>query len=320
MTGGAPVPERNGDPPPPDAFRVVTWNLFHCRDGHPGARATWASRLRGRPVVVDDHVHLNRKLTRPMAALLSRHADLCLLQEVPPLELEPLARAAGMRAAWKADTGPLVGPVAIRGRIGRLNPDLAQTHEGNANAILVGPRIAPVPGSARALRLNPWPVIARRWRDGGLEHGAALLWLSEARRALACRVRAPGGAPVTVVCVHLHNARHLTESITETTALARALRAVDGPLILGGDVNVPPGHPALEPLAELGLADPSEDPRMGIDRILVRGLQVVRPARRWEPAERDAPVVGPARTRGRVRLSDHDPVEVMLRAWPRGVT
>lgn len=306
----APTP----DALPADAFRVLTWNVYHCRDGHPDVRATWRSRAWGEPVAGDTHVHLNRKLTRPMAALIRRSgADLCLLQEVPPLELAGLGRAAGMRLGWRVDTGPLVGPVAVRGRIGRRNPDLAQTHEGNANAVLVGPRLHPVRGSARALRLNPWSTVIGRWRDGDLDDGAALLWLSEARRALAGRVRVPGGAMVTVVCVHLHNARHLTESLSETTVLARALSHVDGPLIVGGDLNVPPGHAALAPLEEVGLVDPSPDPRMGIDRILVRGMEVVRPARRWPPDQRDARVVGPQRRAALVRLSDHDPVDVVLR-------
>lgn len=306
-------PARVPPPPPPpgrDAVRIVTWNLFHCRDGHPDARASRASAWRRRPVARAGHIHLNRKLHVPMADLLrAAGADLCLLQEVPPLLLPALARRAGMAAAWRADTAPLVGPVWLRGRLGVLNPDLFRTHEGNANAILVGRRLRPVRGSARAVRLNPWPVVLRHWRAGELDRGAALLWLSEARRALAARVVTPAGTPVTVVSVHLHNARFPTESLAEARALSRALERIDGPLVVGGDVNVPPGHPALGPLVALGLEDPSRDPRMGIDRILVRGLRITRPARRWQPEERTVAVRGPGGTL-RVLLSDHDPVDL----------
>lgn len=297
-------------PPAPDAVRIITWNLFHCRDGHPGARASRASTWRRRPVAHDGHVHLNRKHHGPMADLLRvSGADLCLLQEVPPLLLPALARRAGMAVAWRTDTAPLVGPMWLRGRLGTLNPDLFRTHEGNANAILAGGRLRPVRGSGRAVRLNPWPVVLRHWRSGELDRGGALLWMSEARRALAARVLTPAGTPVTVVSVHLHNARFPTESLAEARALSRALERVDGALVVGGDMNVPRGHPALEPLLALGLQDPSRDPRMGIDRILVRGLRVTRPARRWLPEERTVTVRGTGGTL-RVRLSDHDPVDL----------
>jgi endonuclease/exonuclease/phosphatase family metal-dependent hydrolase len=291
--------------------RVLTWNVFHCRDaGPPGP--TRDSTWRRRPVEADGYVHLNRTLVAAVAGVIRRaRPDVCMLQEVPPLAVPELARRAGMACAWSVLTGPVVGPVWLRGRLARMNPDLWRTHGGNANVILIGPRVRPLRGSAGAVRLNPWGTVLREWRAGRLAPGATPPWLREARRALGARVVLPGGIPAAVVCVHLHNARGTRESEVEADALARALRRVDGPLLLGGDLNVPPGHPALDALTDLGLTDGGTDPRVGIDRILVRGLRIVSPPRRWDPSERDVRVRGRAGHR-LVRLSDHDPVEAVV--------
>ncbi|HWH15477.1 MAG TPA: endonuclease/exonuclease/phosphatase family protein [Miltoncostaeaceae bacterium] len=296
-------------PSPP--VRVLTWNVFHCRDGG-------ADPDRG-------HVHLARKLTGPVAAVLRRAAaDVVLLQEVPPAALPALARGAGLTAGWSVLTAPWLGPVALRGWLGARDPDLWRSHEGQANALLLGPRVRPVPGSARRVRLSPMPAIVRAARRRGLAADEAFLWAREARAAVVARVVLPGGTEATVASLHMQNSRHPWQSVQEAEALAAALAGVAGPLIVGGDLNVPPGHPALAPLTAVGLGDPSADPRMGIDRVLVRGLEVVAPARRWHPEERMVPLrraptpgaEGGAGREGRdvrVLVSDHDPVEAVVR-------
>src|SRR5690242_6055975 len=99
-------------------IRVVTWNLFHGRDGGPEVRATWASTLLRRPVAVGDRLHLNRRLIEPMARVLAgAEPDLCLLQEVPPCSVVHLARALRADAVW-ALTGPRLGPPGLRARLG----------------------------------------------------------------------------------------------------------------------------------------------------------------------------------------------------------
>jgi len=281
-----------------DAVRVITWNLFHCRDAG-------ADPAAGRG-------HVPRKVTAEMAALLRRAApDVLLLQEVPPGALRALGRDAGMRAGWSVLTAPRVGPVALRAWLGARRPDLWRTHEGNANAILLGRRLRPVPGSGRAVRLNPLRDVAHAARRRRLEPGEAARWALEARAAVVGRAVLPGGAEVTLASVHLHNARYPWQAVQEAEVLAGALAGAAGPLVVGGDVNVPPGHPALAPLLALGLGDPSGDDRMGIDRILVRGLPLVAPARRWRPEERTVRA-GDAGEGRALLLSDHDPVEAAV--------
>jgi endonuclease/exonuclease/phosphatase family metal-dependent hydrolase len=306
----------HGGPP----LRVLTWNLFHLRDGRRPPGPGWRTVLLGRPAEAGGYVHLNRKVLAEAAAIIRRAApDLLLLQEVPPGSVAALGRAAGMHAAWAARTGPRVGPPGLRARLGRANPDLWSSHEGNANVVMVGGRLRPEPGSAWAVRLNTPDMVLRAVRELTLEWDAAEKWARELRVALLARVRPPGGPALTVACVHLHNARVPEQSTWELRRLAAVLATVEGPLVLGGDLNVLPGHPGLAALAHAGLtADaPAADPALGIDRILVRGLRVVRPERRWHPAERDVTVRGPRGPR-LLRVSDHDPVEAAVA--PPGAT
>ena len=61
-----------------------------------------------------------------------------------------------MQAVW-ATTGPLIGPARLRDALAARNPDLWRTHESNANALLVGPRLALVPGSRAGGAPQPAP-------------------------------------------------------------------------------------------------------------------------------------------------------------------
>jgi hypothetical protein len=295
-------------------IRVLSWNLFHGRDGLPGLGPTRGSTWRRVPVEDGVHVHLNRKLTGLMADRIAAWApDLCALQEVPTAGIGTLVRRTGMRAVWTT-TGPLVGPRRLRDALAAGNPDLWRSHEGNANVVLVGPRLALVPGSGRALRLNPPGRMLRDWRRLGLEPGEMAHWVPEPRRLVSARVRLPGGGALVAGCVHAHNSRHpdvVGDDIVRAAAEV-ARRAGDGAAVLAGDLNARPSHPAFAALAAAGWEGAVRGGGIGIDRIVHRGLVAVRDARRLPAAEREALVSWDGLTR-RLRLSDHDAVIAELR-------
>ncbi|MFN8120937.1 MAG: endonuclease/exonuclease/phosphatase family protein [Thermoleophilia bacterium] len=275
----------------PRPVRILTWNVFHCRDS--GGREA------------EGLTHLNRKHTAEVAALLAEAgADAVMLQEVPPLAVPALAAGAGAARGWTVLTGPHVGGVRLRGRLGAAAPDLWKTHEGNANVLLLGPRLRPA-GPARALRLNPSrEVLAQALRRRDRNPREIRRWLSEPRRAVAVDAALPDGTVCTFACAHLHGARVPWHRELELRRLAAWLGAGGGPVVLGGDLNAGPADPLMALLHDAGLGGPPADRRVGIDRILVRGLRVVAPERVWDPARRRARVGG-----AEVEVSDHDPVE-----------
>jgi endonuclease/exonuclease/phosphatase family metal-dependent hydrolase len=296
-------------------LRVLTWNLFHGRDGLPGLGATWASTLLGRPVENGTHVHLNRKLTGLMGRAIARWApDVCALQEVPTAGIRTLVATTGMRAVWTT-TGPLIGPARLRDALAERNPDLWRTHEGNANVLLVGPGLEVE--DPRSRRLNPWPAVARAARDLRLGAGELARYLPEPRRIVLARVRAPGGAPLVVGCVHCHNARHPEVVGREIALAAQIVReaAGDGPAVLAGDLNARPDHAAIAALSGEGWHGATLDAGHGIDRILSRGVEVVDAPRRLPASEREVTVAWDGLTR-RLRLSDHDPVVATVALAP----
>ena len=293
---------------------MLTWNLFHGRDGLPGLGPTRRSTWRRLPEDDGVHMHLNRKLTDLMAERLAAwEPDVCALQEVPTGAIERIAGITGMRAVWTT-TGPLIGPRRLRDAMAARNPDLWRTHEGNANVLLAGPRVALVEGSRRSVRLNPVATILRSARRLGLERGELVRYLPEPRRLVIARMTAPGGAEITVGCTHCHNARHPDVVGDEIARAAAAVRhaAGGGPAVLAGDLNAPPSHPAMAALTGGGWEGAEPGAGMGIDRIVHRGMDVVEAARRMRPEEREVGVAWRDLTR-RVRLSDHDPVVVTLR-------
>ena len=299
---------------PAATLGVLTWNLFHGRAGLPGLGPTRASRWRGRPVDDGVHMHVNLKLTGLMADRIRAWApDVCALQEVPTAAMGEIVARTGMVAVGTT-TGPLIGPRRLRDALAARNPDLWLTHEGNANLLLLGPALALVPGSERAVRLNPVGDILRAALRLRLDAGELLRYLPEPRRAVLARARTAGGAEVALACVHCHNARRPELIAMELARATAALEAVAGgsPMILAGDLNAPPPHPAVAALARAGWSGAPAPPGVGIDRVLSRGLEVVEPERALPASEREAGV----RWRGlsrRVRLSDHDPVVAAFR-------
>jgi hypothetical protein len=298
-------------------LRIISWNLFHGRDGLPGLGATWASTLLGRPVEDGVHVHLNRKVTDLMARRIAGWApDVCALQEVPTAGIRTLVAVTGMRAVW-TPTGPLIGPARLRDALAARNPDLWRTHEGNANVLLVGPRMEVVDDGLRSRRLNPWRAIARTARDLRLTVGELVRYLPEPRRIVVARLRAPGGGVLVAGCVHCHNARH-PEVVGREIALAAAIVrevAGDDPVVLAGDLNARPGHAAIAALARDGWHGATLDAGDGIDRILSRGLRVIDGPRALPSSEREVTVSWDGITR-RLRLSDHDSMVATVEAPP----
>ena len=153
-----------------------------------------------------------------------------------------------------ATTGPLIGPRRLLDALAARNPDLWRTHEGNANLLLVGPALAVVPGSEHAVRLNPPGEVLRAAAELGLEAGELLRYLPEPRVAVIARVRAASGAEVVVASLHCHNARHPELIVRELTRASEALEgaARGAPMVLAGDLNAPPSHPALAAAAAMG--------------------------------------------------------------------
>jgi hypothetical protein len=192
-----------------------------------------------------------------------------------------------MRAVAVVTMPSLAGPLSRW--ITSLDPRRVRSGlTGQANALLLGDGLAPA-GPPHAIRLNPrslrrsHPVQGRTGRE----------WRHHRRFCQLVPVTADG-VPLRVANLHATTADSLAR-----LELDRLVRLIpEGPAVVCGDFNV----------AETGLGGFS-DPIAGIDQILVRGLELEEPPRRW-PAER--------RRHGRGLLSDHAPVEAVVRVRSRG--
>ena len=274
-------------------------------------RSTWLRR----PEEDGTHAHLNRKLTGEMARRIAAwDPDICALQEVSAAGLREIVRVTGMQAVW-AMTGPLIGPARLRDALAARNPDLWRTHESNANALLVGPRLTRVPACRQAVRLNPLGQIARDARELRLTRGELMRSVPEPRGVVIARIALPDGQELVAGSTHCHNSRDPELVGREIARAADAVLAAagDGPAVLAGDLNAPPTHAALSALHGGGWGSAEEAREVGIDRILHRGLEVVEAPRRLPAEEREVVVSWRGLSR-RVRLSDHDPVAAVLRA------
>jgi endonuclease/exonuclease/phosphatase family metal-dependent hydrolase len=203
--------------------------------------------------------------------------DVVALQEVPLWALGRIERWSGMAARW-AVTVPalLVGPLARA--VTALDPvRLRSLVTGQANVLLVGPRLRL--GEQRLLLLTPGVT---RWE-----------WLFrlglQQRYVQAVDVEADGRS---LVAANLHATNDPRRAAEEARRAAEFVADAER-CILCGDFNVP----------RQGLQGFSEAID-GIDQVLVRGLELERAAEAW-PLER-------RRLGGRV-LSDHAPVEAILR-------
>ena len=298
----------------PGEIRALTWNLFHGQDGA-GLGPTLRSTLLGCGVDDGAFLHLNRKWIDEMADVIaSRRPTVAALQEVPPLAVTRLAARTGMRVAH-ALMPPLVGSLRLRGQLAERNPDLWRTHEGTANAVLVGAPWDLVPGGVWTVRHNPPRFVIRTAHRLRLPGREALHWLLEPRRLVAVRIRHPTGATVTVASLHCHNSRVWDLIAHEVRrVIPRVLERVpaDEPVLVAGDLNAAGiEHPAIRALVAAGLAeDTTAD--LVLDHIFHRGLRVASPPRALPREARE--VAATHRGRGyKVLLSDHDPVEATYR-------
>ena len=266
---------------------MLSWNVFHGRDAPPDSRLF---TLRSRVCRVTErdatHVQVNRPLFAEFAAAIAgAEWSVCLLQEFPPAWAAPLASRCHADLQVVRTSRNQLAPV--RRRLARWNPDLIASGEGGSNVTLV--RRPWTIAERRSELLNPFP---RR----GLRE----------RRRMALAMLARGGAEVLVANLHATaGARDQAEQDVRRGAALAIAAARGRPVVLGGDLNLRPARTAV--FGELerrhGLAGPTAPD--AIDHLLVRGLRVVRPPRRWPPALRE---LGQQDGR-RLRLSDHAPLQ-----------
>ncbi len=201
-----------------DACACSSWNLFHGRDFPPDpALFTLRSRLLRRTERNATHVQVNRDLLDEFAAVLAgARWDVALLQECPPRFAEPLARACEAEAHRALTSRNALLP--LTSALARLNPDLIASWEGGSNTTLV--RRA---GSAGPIAERRELTLRPRGRPE--------------RRTMAFTRLASG---LCVANLHASTA----DSLAAEEILAAADPAVewagDGPLVLGGDLNLRP--------------------------------------------------------------------------------
>jgi endonuclease/exonuclease/phosphatase family metal-dependent hydrolase len=264
---------------------ILTWNLYHGRDFPPDpALLTWRSRVFRITERNDTHVQVNRDLLDEFTQILANAKwDVALLQECPPRWSERLAEACGAEAHRVLTARNSFG--WLRATAATLNPDLIASNEGGSNLILVRPRAGAIVERRELLLRERLPE----------------------RRTMAFTRLASG------VCVsNLHaSAGRANLEIAERELLFAAERSVEwadnGPLILGGDLNVRPrdGRIYEELERRFGLRGPTAPD--SLDHLLARGLEVVEPPRHWPPDGREVAADGLA-----LRLSDHGPVEAVF--------
>jgi endonuclease/exonuclease/phosphatase family metal-dependent hydrolase len=263
-----------------------TWNLFH-----------------GNAVPPERQAHLEQ-----MVRLATADApDVVLLQEVPAWALGRLGEWSGMEALGEIAARPRLGPFPSTPELGRALTELhhgllRSAFSGQANAILVGPRL-------HVLERDRIVLNARRFRAAqarvlGLGPVARLAWGKERRVAQAVRLRREDGGALVVANLHATSfdadPRLADAETIRAATFVDAIAAPAEPVVLAGDFNIRVSTSrALPELEQWGYR------RAGgaiVDHVLVRGLET-GPVERW-PDER-------RRVEGRL-LSDHAPLEVKI--------
>lgn len=260
-----------------------TWNVFHGNTQPRGPTRHLAAIAR--------------------LAVADSPAVVCL-QELPAATIDDLHGWTGYGVVGEIASRPLL-PRRLAARITDLHPGLIRSAvEGQANAVLVSPEL-------RVLDRASVVLNDRRYRERvagrlSLSRVARLAWARERRVCQAVRVATDGGRTLVVANLHATSSRDKRIGDAE---LLRAATFADGvahpgePVVLAGDFNVTVvSSPTLRALSgdEWGFSEAGP----GIDHVLVRGLEVVEPEVHWDDARR---------RHGDVLLSDHDPVEVVVR-------
>jgi endonuclease/exonuclease/phosphatase family metal-dependent hydrolase len=262
-----------------------TWNLFHGNSVPPERRD---------------------RLERMVRLVTADEPDVVLLQELPAWALPRLGAWSGMQAVGDVAARPHLGPLPSTAELGRLltgihHGALRSTFSGQANAILVAPRL-------RVLARERIVLNAKRFRDAQarvLRLGALarLAWAKERRVAQAVRLRLEDGA--TLVVANLHATSFVDPRLADAELIragtwVEALAAPDEPVVLAGDLNVRAASSrALPELAAWGFRHAGGSV---VDHVLVRGLET-GPVVRWADGRRTLD--------GRL-LSDHAPLEVTI--------
>jgi endonuclease/exonuclease/phosphatase family metal-dependent hydrolase len=272
-------------------FAALSWNLLHGRDypRDPELRTSWRYRLWPGEWRRGDDIQVNRSLLGEFQRkIASFDWDVAMLQEVRPSWLRPLAsasRASGASVRTSRNTLAF-----LRTALADWNPDLIQSNDGGSNHLLVRP---------------PWR-IERVERMELARH-------PERRTAIWARLR-HGEDGRTLCAANMHLTAEGDHSRSAHELLRVAAQCVewdaDSPLVVGGDMNLRPREQpwAFEELqSKYGLAPRTADD--AIDHLLGRGLEVVVHPRRL-PTEAREVVRDDG---GRVRLSDHAPVEARFK-------
>jgi endonuclease/exonuclease/phosphatase family metal-dependent hydrolase len=265
---------------------VRTWNLFHGNTKPPQRRA-----------FLEEMVRL----------AIADAPDAVFLQEVPAWALPLLDDWSGYTAVGDVAARPMLGPLPSTAEVGRLLTGLnhgllRSAFSGQANAILISPRLRVL--EHRALVLNPrtFRTVQAQWL--GLDWIARLAWGKERRVCQAVRVVDGDGR--TTLLGNLHATSYPPDERLADAELLRAatwldaLARPDEPLMFAGDLNV--AFPRSQTLLDLARDWGFSRPGTGIDHILVRNATIDGP-RRWS-LER--------RLRGERLLSDHAPVEAIV--------
>lgn len=269
-------------------IRVLSWNLYHGRDGPPDPalytkRSKWL-RLTERN---ETHVQVNRDLYREFSALLAGAGwDVALLQECPPRWTRPLARDCGAEVHRSLTSRNWLLP--LTSLLARANPDLIGSSEGGSNAILARP-------SAGGMVERRSLTVRRLWPE---------------RRTMAF---ARFGVGLCVTCLHASTRDRLAEAEILVAARQAVEWAGEEPLVFGGDFNIRPYKSPLFDELERRHGLTGLTARDAIDHLLVRDLEIVDPARPWPAEARELREDHLA-----LRLSDHAPVEITVRISAAG--
>ena len=230
-------------------LRIGTWNLASGRrsDGRRARPEELADAVRALDVDVLAVQEVDRQQPRSgghdQLALVAQALDAAGSRFVPTL-----AGLPGPGRAWRPVEGEDVpyGPTYGIGLVSR-RPVLAWRVRRFPASRAVLPMAVPGPEGRPLLLLVP----------------------DEPRAAVAAVVDAPGG-PVTVVSAHLSFAPMV--SVRQLRALRRWVRALPGPVLVAGDLNLPGGIPARltgwTPLAS-GATYPAPAPRVQLDHLLL---------------------------------------------------
>ncbi len=264
-------------------IRVLTWNLYHGRDGPPDpALYKWWAEWTRTTIRNDTHVQVNRDLWRQFTDMVcGARWDAALLQECPPRWKPGFERECGADSFRSMTSRNWLERLSWT--IARRWPDLIGSSEGGSNLILAR-------GAAGEIAET---------RDWVMEPG-----VPERRTMAFARL----GCGLCVTSLHASTSPPRAERELLAAAEQAVSWAGDSPLIFGGDFNVRPKRSSLYDELErrFGLAAPTAPD--SIDHLLVRGAEVVTPARAWAPEERELREDGLA-----LRLSDHAPVEITVR-------